>query len=170
MQPSGKGDCRLLPTRLKSLSKLHESIVIAYSDQEIPGESMHPVILFDGVCNLCNGAVDFVIKRDSQGLFRFASLQSEAGQEVLSRHNIEPSETDSVVLIENGRAFDRSTAALRISRHLGGMWPFLYGFIILPRPLRDAAYQAIAKRRYKWFGKKETCRIPSPQERERFLE
>ncbi len=137
--------------------------------QALDTRHVYPVVLFDGVCNLCNGAVDFVIRRDAAGVFWFASLQSKAGEELLSGYNVNSNETDSVVLIENGMAFIRSTAALRIVRQLGWGWPLLYGLIVVPRPIRDAVYRAIAKRRYTWFGKKETCRIPTAAERERFL-
>ena len=135
----------------------------------VDGESGHPVVLFDGVCNLCNRAVDFVIGRDPERVFRFVSLQSGVGGELLARYEIDPNESDSVVLIEEGRAYVESTAALRIVRRLGKLWPIIYGLILVPQPLRDAAYRAIASRRYRWFGKRETCRLPTPQERARFL-
>ena len=130
----------------------------------------HPVILFDGACNLCNRAVDFVIRRDQNGIFRFASLQSNAGKELLHAHALGSAEMDSIVLIEDGIAYLRSTAVLRIARRLGKLWPVFYCFIRLPDKLRDAVYNAIANRRYRWFGKKGTCRVPAPEERARFLE
>ena len=129
----------------------------------------YPIVLFDGVCNLCDRAVNFVIDRDPELVFRFASLQSSVGERLLARFDLDPNETDSLVLIEEGRAYVYSTAALRIARRLGKLWPIAYGLIVVPRPLRDAAYKAIAGRRYRWFGKRETCRIPTPEEQARFL-
>ena len=128
------------------------------------------LILFDGVCNLCAGAVRFIIKRDPKGFFRFASLQSELGQRLLKEHGIDPSRTDSFVLIENGAAYAESTAALRVARHLSRAWPLCYAGIILPRVLRDRVYRFIARNRYRWFGKQETCMIPTPELRARFIE
>ncbi|GLY10750.1 thiol-disulfide oxidoreductase DCC family protein [Pseudobacillus badius] len=129
---------------------------------------MHPVILFDGECNFCDSSVQFIIKNDPQGLFHFASLQSDTGQELLNKHNV-PSDIDSMILIEGDKVYDKSAAALRICRHLKGAWKLLYAFIIVPRPLRNAAYDFIAKNRYKWFGKKESCMLPSPSVRARFI-
>ena len=128
------------------------------------------IVLFDGVCNLCNGAVNFIIDRDPRNRIRFASLQSDVGTELLQKHKIDPNDTDSIVLIEDGKASVRSTAALRIVRHLKGLWPALFVIVIVPRPLRDFVYRGIAKRRYKWFGRREACRIPTPEERYQFLE
>lgn len=110
-----------------------------------------------------------MIKRDSASRFRFASLQSQVGGELLSRIGIDPDVTDSIVLIEQGRAFDQSTAALRIVRHLDKLWPIFYAFVVVPKPLRDSIYRAVAKRRYRWFGMRATCRLPTPEERARFL-
>ncbi|NBC06848.1 MAG: DUF393 domain-containing protein [Bacteroidetes bacterium] len=129
----------------------------------------HPILLFDGVCNLCNSSVQFILKRDKQQAFRFASLQSEEGQEVLGQFEDKPEDLSSVVLVEDGKLYARSTAALRATRWLSGAWPLLYGFIVLPRPLRDAVYDWIARNRYRWFGKKEQCMIPSPELKSRFL-
>ncbi|HTN00070.1 MAG TPA: thiol-disulfide oxidoreductase DCC family protein [Pedobacter sp.] len=127
------------------------------------------VIFFDGVCNLCNGAVQFTIQRDHHSLFRFSSLQSDFAKAKLKPLNIDPDQGDSFVLLENGKVYQRSTAALRVARRLNGFWPLLYGFIIVPRFLRDAIYNFVAKNRYKWFGKKETCWVPTPELRERFI-
>ncbi|KIL73288.1 thiol-disulfide oxidoreductase DCC family protein [Bacillus badius] len=129
---------------------------------------MHPVILFDGECNFCDSSVQFIIKNDPQGLFHFASLQSDTGQELLNKHNV-PSDIDSMILIEGDKVYYKSAAALRICRHLRGAWKLLYTFIIVPRPIRNAAYDFIAKNRYKWFGKKESCMLPSPSVRARFI-
>jgi len=129
----------------------------------------HPILLFDGVCNLCNSSVQFILKRDKQQAFRFASLQSEEGQKVLEQFEDTPEDLSSVVLVEDGKLYARSTAALRATRWLSGAWPLLYGFIVLPRPLRDAVYDWIARNRYRWFGKKDQCMIPSPELKSRFL-
>ena len=133
------------------------------------GGSEHPIVLFDGVCNLCNRAINFVIDRDPELVFRFASLQSHVGERLLTGFEIDTNETDSLVLIEEGRAYVCSTATLRIVRRLGKLWPVVYGLIVVPRPLRDAVYKAIARRRYRWFGRRETCRLPTPEEQARFL-
>lgn len=127
------------------------------------------IVLFDGVCNLCNGAVNFIIDRDPAGAFQFASLQSDIGQELLRQHGIDSNESDSIVLIEEGRTWVRSAAALRITRRLWRLWPALYAFVIVPKPLRDFVYRGIAQRRFKWFGRRETCRLPTPEEQGRFL-
>lgn len=129
----------------------------------------HPVILFDGVCNLCNGSVQYVIKHDKQGLFRFASLQSDSGQELLQQYQLPQSDFTSFVLMEKGEIYTRSTAALKVARKLSGIVKLLYGFIIVPAFIRDGVYNFIAKNRYKWFGKQESCMIPTPELKERFL-
>src|SRR4029453_1728236 len=130
---------------------------------------MLAVILFDGVCNFCNGAVNLVINRDRQGYFKFAALQSAAGEELLDMYRIDKAETDSVVLIEDDEAYIHSSAALRIVRRLPGPWPVLYGFIIVPEAIRDWAYKLFAKYRYRLFGRREECMIPTPEIRARFL-
>ncbi|MBA2561860.1 MAG: thiol-disulfide oxidoreductase DCC family protein [Chitinophagaceae bacterium] len=127
------------------------------------------IILFDGVCNLCNSAVQFIIKRDKKNYFRFASLQSAHGQELLSNYNLPLNDLNSFVLIENEKAYTRSTGALRVSKKLNKLWPLLYSFIIIPKFIRDSVYKWIAGNRYKWFGKKSECMIPSPQLKARFL-
>lgn len=131
----------------------------------------HGVVLFDGVCNLCNASVQFILDRDARGYFRFAALQSEAGAKALRAHGREASsgEPDSVVLIEDGRVYERSDAALRIARRLDGAWPALCVLLVIPRPLRDTAYKLIARNRYRWFGRAAECRLPSPALRARFL-
>jgi predicted DCC family thiol-disulfide oxidoreductase YuxK len=126
--------------------------------------------LFDGVCNLCNRSVQFVLKRDRRGVFRFASLQSEIGQSLLQRSGLPADQLDSFVLVENNKVYTRSTGALRVCRKLGGAWSLLYVFRIVPRPLRDAVYNWIARRRYSWFGKKDSCWLPSPEWKSRFLD
>ncbi|MGB3342363.1 MAG: thiol-disulfide oxidoreductase DCC family protein [Aequorivita sp.] len=126
-------------------------------------------ILFDGVCNLCNGAVTFVIKRDKKNIFKFATLQSEAGTELLSNFKIDRSKLDSIILIDGDRFYSKSSAALYIARHLSGAYPLLFGFMILPKFFRDWIYDFIAKNRYRWFGKRESCMIPTPELAEKFL-
>src|SRR5687767_11091292 len=130
---------------------------------------MPAVVLFDGVCNFCNGAVNFVINRDRDGYFKFAALQSEAGEELLNKYGIGKVETDSVVLIDDERAYTHSSAALKIVRKLPGLWPILYGFMIVPKSIRDWAYKLFAKHRYGLFGRQDQCMIPTPAVRARFL-
>ena len=127
------------------------------------------IILFDGICNLCNGAVNFIIRRDRKNHFYFASLQSDTGRELLARYLLPVNDFNSFVLIENGQAFTRSNGALRIFRKLDGLWPILYVFIIVPKFIRDGVYNMIAKKRYVWFGKKDACMLPTPELRARFL-
>jgi predicted DCC family thiol-disulfide oxidoreductase YuxK len=127
------------------------------------------IILFDGVCNLCNGAVTFVIKRDPKDRFRFAALQSEIGEELVQKHGLKDKGLDSIVLIEGEKAFVKSSAALRIARKLSGGWPLLYVFNILPRFIRDPFYDLIARNRYSWYGKRESCMIPTPELRAKFI-
>jgi len=129
-----------------------------------------PVLLFDGVCNFCHASVRFVIARDPRGAFRFASLQSAAGKAILERHRIPPGDVSSVVLVERGRVYRRSTAALRVARRLRAPWPLLYALVVVPRFLRDAAYAFLARHRYRWFGRKESCPLPDPGLRDRFLD
>lgn len=127
------------------------------------------VILFDGVCNLCNGAVQFIIKRDKQKHFLFASLQSNFAAKVLKGRNIGTG-LDTIVLLSEEEVFIKSRAVLEISRALTGAWPLLYVFRIIPTFLRDAIYEWIARNRYRFFGKKEACMIPSPELKARFLD
>ena len=124
------------------------------------------IILFDGECNVCDASVQFIMKRD-QGVFHFASLQSEVGKELIERFQLQG--IDSVVLIENNRAYIKSTAALRIAKELHQLWRFCYLLIAVPKPIRDTVYNLIAKNRYKWFGKKDICMLPSEKDRARFL-
>ena len=130
---------------------------------------MSAIILFDGVCNFCNNSVNFIIERDKENHFKFAPLQSEIGQKLLDEHNINKTVTDSVVLIEDGKAYVRTTAALRIAKKLSGAWRLLYGFIIVPSFVRDVFYKLFARYRYKMFGKQEACMMPTPEIREKFL-
>ncbi len=132
-------------------------------------ENNHPIILFDGVCNLCNGAVQFVIKNDKKKLFRFAALQSEAGIELSKKYQFPTDSMKTFILITNNKYFTRSTAALNVGKMLGGILALGYVFIIVPTVIRDGIYNWIARNRYRWFGKKDTCMIPTPELRERFL-
>lgn len=127
------------------------------------------IVLFDGVCNLCNGTVNFIIDRDPKGRFVFAALQSQAGIELQKKHNLPPEALDSVLLIEGDRVWQRSGAALRIAGRLRWPWPFFAIGLIIPAFLRDLVYNFIARRRYRWFGKEDTCRLPTPELRSRFL-
>jgi predicted DCC family thiol-disulfide oxidoreductase YuxK len=128
------------------------------------------IVLFDGVCNLCNASVRFILKRDRKNLFYFASLQGAAGQELLRKFNMDTDQFNSFVLIEKNKIFTRSEAVLRVLKILGRGWKFLYAFIILPKFIRDAVYNLIAKNRYKWFGKKQECPLPLPEWKAKFLD
>jgi predicted DCC family thiol-disulfide oxidoreductase YuxK len=131
---------------------------------------MHPVLLFDGVCNLCNNVVVFIIKRDHKDKFRFAPLQSEAGQKLLEKHNLPLGDFDSFILISNGKIYKRSAAGLRVFKELGGAWQFVYySLIIFPSPLRDIIYRLVARTRYRIFGKRDQCMIPDAETAKRFL-
>jgi len=129
----------------------------------------HPVILFDGVCNLCNSSVLFIIQRDPQSQFRFASLQSEFGKSYLEKFGLPVTELNSVLLIKDGKLFQKSNAALEIAKLLSGAWPVFYVFKLVPAFLRDGCYSWIARNRYRWFGKKDACMIPTPELKSRFL-
>ncbi|MFN0083714.1 MAG: thiol-disulfide oxidoreductase DCC family protein [Ferruginibacter sp.] len=131
--------------------------------------SNKPIILFDGVCNLCNNSVQFVIKHDKQEKFNFAALQSETGQAFLKQYGLPATGFDSFVLVQNEKAFFKSTAALHVAKQLDGPIKLLFGFIIVPAFIRNAVYNFIAKNRYKWFGKKDHCMIPTPALKARFL-
>lgn len=127
------------------------------------------IILFDGVCNLCNGSVTFIIERDKKNVFKFAALQSETGSKMIAERGIDITIIDSILLIEPGAYYIKSTAALKIAKNLSGAWPLLYGLIILPVSFRDWVYDIIAKNRYKWFGKEESCMIPTAELKGKFL-
>ncbi len=129
----------------------------------------HTLVLFDGVCNLCNNSVNFIIDRDPKAFFKFAALQDEAVKPLLTRYALSTDYLDSLVVVEAGQCYRSSTAALRIARRLTGGWPLFYAFIIIPRPVRDVIYNWIARNRYRFFGKRDTCRIPTPELRARFL-
>lgn len=129
---------------------------------------MGGIILFDGVCNFCDSTVQFIIKRDQAGYFQFASLQSDIGQNILAQFNISKN-IDSVILIEHEQVFFESTAALKICKKLDRLWPCFYLFILVPPFIRNALYRLFAKHRYRLFGQKSECLLPTPSQRQRFL-
>ena len=139
----------------------------------LPGMSRvrGPVVLFDGVCNLCNGSVQFIIDRDRAGVFRFAPLQSDLAATMLASlgHAHDRETLDSVLLVEEGRVYERSDAALRIARRLSFPWSLVSLSLVVPRFLRDGVYRVVAKNRYRWFGQAAECRVPTPELRARFL-
>ena len=114
------------------------------------------IILFDGICNLCNNYVNFIIKRDKRNQFRFATLQSDIGKDLITKYQIDISKTDSIILIKNEKAYIKSTAALNIARDLKGAYPLFYGCMIIPKFIRNRVYDIVAKNRYTWFGKKDS--------------
>lgn len=130
---------------------------------------MNNIILFDGECNFCDHGVQFIIKRDPTGIYKFASLQSTMGLKLLKEHHV-PEDVDSFILIEDNKYHEKSSAALRVCKNLTGIWKLFFIFLLIPKPLRDIVYDVIAKNRYKWFGKKNSCMIPSPEIRARFIE
>lgn len=127
------------------------------------------IVLFDGVCNFCNHSIQFIIKRDKKSYFKFGALQSEEGKALLQKHGLSPEILDTIVLIENGKAYTYSTAPLRIVRKLNLLWPICFIFILVPSFIRNPIYKWISKNRYKWFGKQESCLMPTPEIRSRFL-
>ena len=131
---------------------------------------MNSLILFDGVCNFCNYWVTFAIKRDRKNKLKFTPLQGETAKQLLPQFHIDPSSLSSVIFIDNGKVYTQSSAAIQICKHLDGGWKLFYGLIIIPKFFRDFLYNIIARNRYKWFGKKESCTIPTPELKERFLD
>lgn len=132
-------------------------------------KEMPRVILFDGECNFCDASVQFIIRRDPKGRFKFASLQSEAGRTLLQQCGV-PEQIDSFVYLEDRRYYTKSSAALRVCKQLKGLWKLAYALLLVPKPIRDGVYDIIARNRYRWFGKKDSCMLPSPEMRERFIE
>jgi predicted DCC family thiol-disulfide oxidoreductase YuxK len=130
----------------------------------------HAIVLFDGVCHLCTSTVQFIIKRDPHGYFTFASLQSVIGRTLLAEHDLQPDALDTFVLIEGSRCFTRSDAALKVAQHLSGGWALSRVLSLIPKPIRDWGYTVIAQNRYRWFGRRETCMIPSRDILDRFLQ
>lgn len=133
-------------------------------------EANGPILLFDGVCNLCSGSVQFVLKRNKKENIRFASLQSEFGKKTLQDSQLPVDYTSSLVLLENGKTYVKSDAALRLSKHMSGIWKGGSVFLVVPKFIRNAVYDLIAKYRYRWFGKLDVCWLPEPRWRERFLD
>jgi len=133
-------------------------------------QDLKPILLFDGVCNLCNNSVQFIIRNDKQGKIRFAALQSDTGQKLLKLHGLSTKQLQSLVLIENGKAYTHSTGALRVARLLDGGWSLLYGFVIVPAFIRNVIYRFVGANRYKWFGKKDNCMMPAPALKARFMD
>ena len=136
--------------------------------EDIPEDAA--IILFDGVCNLCSGFVQFVVPRDPDGKYRFASLQSDVGRALLAEHDLPTDELESIVLIEDGESYVKSAAVIRIAAGLGGRYRLLSPFRHVPAPVRDRAYDFVADHRYRWFGKKDRCMMPSGDIESRFLE
>lgn len=133
-------------------------------------ESENPILLFDGVCNLCSRSVQFVLERNSEENIQFASLQSDVGKQLLSEHQLSEKYIDSLVLIETSRAYVKSDAALRLTKHLSGLWKLLMVFLVIPKFIRNPIYDWIARNRYRWFGKQESCWIPQPKWTKRFID
>ena len=129
----------------------------------------HKIILFDGVCNFCNASVNFIIARDKKYIFRFTALQSDPGEELQRKFLLDPKDLSSFILIEGDKYYKKTTAALRVAKDLGFPWNLCYVLVIIPPVIRNIAYNIIAKYRYKWFGKRDACRVPSAKEKERFL-
>lgn len=128
------------------------------------------VILYDGICNLCNGTVRFLIKHDKREKLLFASLQSKTGQKLLRQKQFPTENNDSFIIIVNGQALMKSDAALAVSKELGGCFTLFLVLRVIPKFIRDYMYSIVAKNRYKWFGKKNHCMVPTPELKERFLE
>jgi predicted DCC family thiol-disulfide oxidoreductase YuxK len=135
-------------------------------------ESNHPILLYDGVCGFCNKSIQMIIAHDREGTLKFAPIQNKLGQEIISRHGL--GNIDSVVFVDytggSERVFIRSNAALQVAAYLGGWWRLFLAFYALPRPLRDFAYETFARYRYRWFGKSDSCMLPSLEVRSRFLD
>ena len=127
------------------------------------------LIIFDGICNFCNFCVNFIIKHDKNKNFKFASFQSNLAQNILKEKNIDSSRIDTIILLNNGRVHFKSSAALQIAKKLDGQWKLFFMLSIIPLPFRDMIYDLFARNRYKWFGSRESCRIPTEDERDRYL-
>jgi predicted DCC family thiol-disulfide oxidoreductase YuxK len=143
--------------------------VAARGQEADPAAPAGPVILFDGVCNLCDGLVGFIIRRDPRRIFRFAPLQSPAGRHLLLSHRLDSARLDTFVLLDGDRCLTRSDAALSIVKRLEPPWSFLALFGIVPRPLRNWLYGIVARNRYAWFGRRDECLVPSAEVRDRFI-
>ena len=128
------------------------------------------VILFDGVCNFCNSTINWIVAQDKRNQFRFATLQSTYGKQIIERYNLHNSYLDTVVLVETEKVYLRSRAILRILNQLGGIYRVAYIFMLIPSPILDFFYNIVAKYRYRWFGKRDTCRVPDASLIEKFIE
>jgi len=135
----------------------------------IPDHEPHAIVLFDGVCNVCNRYVRFIFDRDPRARYTFAALQSDLGRRLLRQHYLPEGWLGSIVLVEEGRCFTHSAAILRVCKGLTGLWPLLRVLVVVPRPLRDGVYRHLAQHRYRWFGSTAACQIPPPELRQRFL-
>lgn len=138
--------------------------------EQILKDQHSPILLFDGVCNLCHHFVQFILKRDPKGHIRFASLQSELGQQLLQKYNVPQDQLDTVILIENDQVYSHSDVAVRVVTYLSGFWPIFRIFRFIPRFFRDPIYNWIAANRYRWFGKQDQCLMPQPEWKDRFLD
>lgn len=127
------------------------------------------IIIFDGICNFCNSSVNFIIVRDPEGKFSFAPMQGEAAQLLMKQHGIDDPDLNTFLLIKNGKLYQRTDAALEIAKDLIGYWKYCRVFLIVPTPLRDVFYRLLAKNRYRLFGRREICMVPTPEVRQRFL-
>ena len=143
------------------------------ADQASQADHRHPILFFDGVCGLCNRFVDLVLRADSQDRFRYAPLQGETAQRLLGEQNqaggSQPGGPRTFVFLEKDRLFEQSNAVLLTLRRLGGAWRLVAVLYVFPRPLRDFVYRIVARNRYQWFGKRDACRVPTPEEQDRFL-
>ena len=139
------------------------------SDPLLDNNTGHPIIFFDGVCNLCNGAVQFIIRNDKKGYFHFASLQSTEADQLLTDYGLSASDSNTIILLKEGKVFIKSDAALEISKNLDGAWKILSVFKVFPRFIRDGVYDWVARNRYRWFGKRDECMVPTKNLVSRFL-
>ncbi|RNL54631.1 thiol-disulfide oxidoreductase DCC family protein [Pedobacter jejuensis] len=130
----------------------------------------HPVIFFDGICNLCNTSVQFAVKHDKKNIFKFTALQGEYAKTILPKFNIDSTKLNSILLVDGEKVYTKSSAALRVAKKLNGLLPLLYTFIIIPKFIRDWVYDIVAKNRYKWFGKQESCWMPTPELKNKFYD
>lgn len=146
-----------------------ETLNIEVNHENIP-QTNRPIVLFDGVCNLCESSVQTIINKDPKGQFLFASLQSDVGQALLKKFNRSTQDLDTVILVEGNKHYTKSSAVLRITKRFKGAWPLMYGFWIVPKFLRDMVYSFIARNRYKWYGKKDQCMMPTLELKARFLD
>jgi len=166
MKPHVGGGSKEMSRR--TTDTLNRFAAVASRVTDLPAH--RPVVLFDGVCNLCNGVVQFLIRTDEAAVLQFASLQSEAGQKLLARAGLPRDKRDTFVLVEGEAAYTKSAAAIRVAEHLGGIYGLASVFRAVPRPIRDAVYDLVAAHRYRVFGRREQCMRPTDDVRSRFLE